>query len=110
MRYNGEYETVIDIKITCNTHDECLFISKKIKKQCDAWSILGVDCRESKSARKGEVLTRWFTIQQTDYAHNIIIFREAISCLIFFDLFEKKASLSVRSTTPVSSPSGDLKL
>jgi hypothetical protein len=104
MSYNGQYETVIDIKITCKTHEECLLISKKIKKQCEAWSILGVDYRESKSAPKGDVLTRWFTIQQTDYAHEIVIFREAINCLIGFDLFEKKVTLNVRSTTPVNIP------
>ncbi len=102
--YNGQYETVIDIKIICKTHEECLSISKKIKKQCDAWSILGVDTRESKSAPKGDVLTRWFTIQQTDYAHNVIIFREAINCLTRHEIFEKTVTVNVRHTTPVNIP------
>ena len=102
--YNGQYETVIDIIISCKTHDECLYISKKVKKQCDAWATKGVYSREGKSAPKGDVLRRSFTIQQTDYAHPIIIFREALHCLIQFEIFEKKASLNVRSTTPVNIP------
>ncbi len=106
MDYNGQYETVIDIKITCKTHDECLSISKKIKKQCAAWEVMGVYTREGKSAPKGEVLSRTFTIQQIDYAHPIIIFREALNCLIPLELFEKKVTLSVRSTTPVNIPLG----
>lgn len=110
MNYNGQYETVIDITVTCETHDECLLIAKKIKKQCDAWAVLGVDCRESKSARKGDVLIRNFTIQQTDYAHEIITFREALHCLTQFEIHQKKVCLNVRNTTPVNIPLGVPKL
>jgi hypothetical protein len=104
MNYNGQYETVIDIKITCKTHEECLKITQIVRMQCKAWATRGVVTSETKSALKGDVLSRGIMISQTDYAHEVIIFREALQCLLSFFIFKNQVHLNVRNTTPVNIP------
>lgn len=99
-----DYETTIDIVITCKTHEECLRISQKIKKQCDAWIDLGIVYSERKTAKKGDVFSRCIMISQTDYGHRVIIFREAIACISWLEVQKGKLILNVRETVPVNIP------
>lgn len=80
--YNGQFKQVLGISIECEEHSECLAISNTLKKQCDAWYFC-VHYTESKSARKGDVLTRTLMIYQTAYASDIVIFKEAIRRICF---------------------------
>ncbi len=80
--YNGQFNQVLGISIECKEHRECLAISNTLKKQCEAWFFC-VHYTESKSARKGNVLTRTLMIYQTSYASDIVIFKEAVRRICF---------------------------
>lgn len=99
--YNGRYETLIDVIIKTESHELSLDISKKVKYLCNAWAGLEVSFTESKSANKGEVLNRSLMINQTGYSHNIIIFRESLNCILYFDAYMKRATIAVRYTHPI---------
>lgn len=99
--YNGRYETLFDVIINGETHDECLQMASVVKLQCKAWQSHDVRLKEHRSARKGDVLKRSLMIYQTAHAHEIIIFREAVQCLMSFPIFLGKVVVKVRYTTPI---------
>lgn len=82
--YNGKYEAHSSVTITCATHDECRKIAKLVRKFCQAWVFEGLSFTERKSARKGDVLERYFSIKQVAYSHSVIIFRESLHCILRF--------------------------
>lgn len=99
--YNCRYETLIDVAIQTENHDLCLDISKKIKYLCNAWGELEVEYTERKSANKGDVLHRYFMITQIGYSHNIIIFKESLNCILYYDIYTKLVTLNTRHTHPI---------
>lgn len=80
--YNGQYEQHLEVAIKSHSHDVCLDISKIIRKYCDSWQHC-VSYSEQKSARHGDVLRRSIMVIQKAYAHDIIIFKEGLSCICF---------------------------
>lgn len=75
--YSGKFRLNLEVVVTCTTHNECLQIANKIKKQCDAWSFC-VNYDERKSVRSGPVLSRSISIMQIAYSSDVLIFREAV--------------------------------
>lgn len=80
--YNGEYVTSYAVTVKANNHDECLQTYNRIKKLAQIWSVMNIRIYESKSARKGDVLRREIQIVHTAYAHNTIIFKEALNVIV----------------------------
>jgi len=98
--YNGQYQQNIYITISCGNHDDTLKIASLIKKYCDAWYFC-VTISENKSARKGDVLKRGIAISQTDYAHDIIIFREGLKQICFhYNLYYPTVIIEINSIIP----------
>lgn len=84
MNYqNGLIKYYFEIIIKCDSHEQCLHISKKIRSYLNVWDFCAEISYESKSARTGTVLRRSTTCSITNYSSNIIAFREALRCLIF---------------------------
>lgn len=105
--YDGKFNQILEVIINSQDHDTCLAISKVIKKQCEAWYFC-VTFNESKSVRKGPVLSRDILIYQTAYASDIVIFKEAIRRICFhFSLFAVGAD--VRFSDRGSEPENDLR-
>lgn len=98
--YRGKYETVIDIRIKSELHEQCLKITQLAKKLCESWRYAGIKFEVHKSARKGEVLRRDLLVCQTGYAHNIIIFRESLKCALYDFIFRGIVEISDRGVTP----------
>lgn len=90
--YNGLVDFHFSICINADNHDECLFVSKKFKEYLNSWSfILNSSPSESKSARKGDVLSREIQSSITSYPSDIIAFREGLRCIVFhYDISVKK--------------------
>lgn len=80
--YNGEFKQCLSIVVSHDDHEACLRFFNVIKKQCDAW-FFNVEYNESKSARKGPVLSRTLMIYQTAYASDILIFKESLRLICF---------------------------
>lgn len=101
---NCQFNQVIDVSIETNTHDQTLYIAKRITHICKSWSH-SVRFEEHKSARKGDVLKRDFLIYQTAYPSEIIIFREALNiiCRRYDISFDANVSSSIRFCTPKDS-------
>lgn len=97
--FNGKYDQCIEVTVSADTHDFCLYVAKKIMKLCEAWEY-NVRFDQHKSARKGDVLRRTFMIYQTAYSHDIITFREAMNCICFHYGLHTGVSMNVRYTTP----------
>ncbi|HOJ19866.1 MAG TPA: hypothetical protein PLT92_14975 [Ignavibacteriaceae bacterium] len=87
--HNKKYRQVIEVLIESNSHDTCLWLSRFVKKQCDAWGFC-VQYTEAKSARKGPVLNRDLLIYQEAYSDEILIFKESVRiiCLNINALFK----------------------
>ena len=68
---------LMNVFIKSDDPKRCLFISKHIRKQCEAWSFC-VSYEEGTSDIVPPILRRSFTITQTAFPVDIIIFREAI--------------------------------
>ena len=102
--YNGEFRQCLEVTVSCKTHETCLYITNLLKKQCDAW-VFCVEVKESKSARKGDVLSRNLMIYQNAYAGDILIFKEAIRRLCFqYNLSnDNNVNFTDRGTEPVNS-------
>lgn len=111
--YNGLVDFHFSINIKADNHDKCLFVAKKIKEYLNSWSfILNNVPSESKSARKGDVLSRHIQSDATAYAGDIIAFREGLKCIVYhYDISVKKypfehergVTLSDHGTTPSNS-------
>ena len=82
MNYNGYYDMFLDIIVTSDTHDKCLFIFNRFKSLIKAFNFGNIRIRELKSARKGDVLSREIQINIIGLADDIIIFRECIDFII----------------------------
>ena len=74
------YESFYSIEIEADTHDSCLYHYNRLKDLSKAFQATII--KESKSARKGDVLNRNLQIKLTAYAHETIIFRESIDIII----------------------------
>ena len=95
--YNGEFRQVIEISISSDNHDTCKFVANHIRKVCEAW-FFNVSVHETKSARKGDVLSRYFQISQVAYASDIIAFSESMRCLCFhYNLTVTSTVFSIRT-------------
>jgi hypothetical protein len=100
--YNGEFTQCLEITVTHEDHDACLYFFNLLKKQCDAWAF-NVKYQESKSARKGPVLARTLMIYQTAYAGDILIFKEAIRRICYhLEIYHNAVSFRDRGTEPVN--------
>lgn len=83
MIYNGKYDASYSIVIKANSHKNCLWAYNKIKKLAESFDFGDISISEHKSARKGDVLNREIQIRHTAYAHDTLIFKEAINIIIF---------------------------
>jgi hypothetical protein len=94
--YNGLVGYQFSVIIKSDDHQTCLFVSKKIKDYLSAWSFGCKYIDESKSARKGDVLTREIQALFEDYPTTIIAFREGLRCICFhLDIFSKETSVKI---------------
>jgi hypothetical protein len=77
MTHNDKFRQGLSVLIESNNHENCIDLTKPIKKQCDAWNFC-VNYTEYKSARKGPVLKREIMIYQIANSYDTIIFKEAL--------------------------------
>lgn len=101
IMYNGMYESVTELIVQHEDHDECRRIALLAKKLCDAWGYSGVRYDEHKSARKGPVLSRDLLIYQIAYAHDTIIFKESLLCAFRTFIYNGTIRFKDRGTTPI---------
>ncbi len=80
--YNGEYEMHLDIIVSSATHQGCLWAYNRFKDLVKAFDFGNIHIHESKSARRGDVLSRELQINIVGYATDIIIFRECVDRII----------------------------
>jgi hypothetical protein len=95
--YNGIVRYHFSITIKSADHQTCLAVSKKIKEYLSAWSFgCSFHPKESKSARKGDVLTREIQASFEDHPSTLIAFREGLRCICFhYDLLAKDTSVNI---------------
>lgn len=74
------YEACYCIVVESDRHDTCLIEYNRIKALATAFRASII--RESKSARKGDVLKRDIQISLKAYSHETIIFKEALDIVI----------------------------
>lgn len=106
LYYNGIASYHFSVVIKSTDHQDCLLISKKIKDYLSAWSFGCSVSRESKSARKGDVLNREIQARFEDYPVDIIAFREGLRCICFhYDLFTENTTVKIidHGTSPKDS-------
>ncbi|MBL7930628.1 MAG: hypothetical protein JNL60_01930 [Bacteroidia bacterium] len=101
--HQGKYRQTLSISVKAKDAETCLKITNHIKKQCEAWAFC-VTYTEHKSARKGPVLGRELLIYQLAFAHDIIVFREALRRLCeHYEIFGGFAHFNDRGTIPETS-------
>ena len=94
MVYNGKFRQALSVLIKSDNHKDCLYLTKFIKYQCEAWTFC-VKYDEGKSARKGDVLKREILIYQEAHGNDTIIFKEAIRIIcIHLDYYFEKSSVT----------------
>ena len=104
--YNGIVSFHFSVSIKSTEHQTCLAVSKKIKDYLSAWSYSCNYHSESKSARKGDVLSREIQACFEDYPTSVIAFREGLRCICFhYDLYTKDTSVEIidNGTSPKDS-------
>lgn len=74
------YDSLYGIVVEAERHDMCLMNYNRIKALAKAFDAHIV--HESKSARKGDVLKRDVQIRFKAYAHETVIFRDALDIII----------------------------
>lgn len=74
------YDSYYGIVIESERHDICLSNYNRVKALAKAFNAIII--HESKSARKGDVLNREIQIRLKAYAHETIIFRDALDTVI----------------------------
>lgn len=74
------YDSYYEIVVESERHDTCLFNYNRVKALAKAFNAAVI--HESKSARKGDVLKRDMQIRLKAYAHETIIFRDALDIVI----------------------------
>lgn len=105
--YNGKFNQCLSITVKADNHDDCLEVTKFIKKQCDAWAF-NVRYDEHKSARKGPVLSRNLMIYQEAHASDILIFKEAIRRVtMHFEVY--RDDMDIKFVDRGSEPVNDLR-
>lgn len=98
--FNNKFRQTLSIIIESQSHESCLWASKIIKKQCEAW-FFNVTFEEHKSARKGDVLKREILIYQVAYSGDILIFKEAIRRICqYFEQYNVKVDFIDRGSIP----------
>ncbi len=80
--YNGLYEASYGITVKSDNHKDCLFTYNRFKHLTAAFNYGNISIYESKSARKGDVLSRDIQIIFTGYADQVLIFKTAIDSII----------------------------
>lgn len=83
MDYNGMYTATFSIQVKAETHRGCLFAYNQFKYLAKAMNFGDISIYESKSARKGDVLSRDLTIVYTQYASSVILLQGAINHILF---------------------------
>lgn len=74
------YDSYYGIVVESERHDTCLFNYNRVKALAKAFN--ATVTHESKSARKGDVLKRDIQIRLKAYAHETIVFRDALDIVI----------------------------
>ena len=74
------YESFYGIVVESESHDMCLANYNRVKALAKAFNACIV--KETKSARIGDVLNREIQIRLKAYAHETIIFRDALDIVI----------------------------
>lgn len=76
--YNGMFAVRYSITVEAGTHEMCLHVFNRIKRLVDALNFGDIIWRDTKSARKGDVLSRWIEIQFKGYATDVLTFRATL--------------------------------
>lgn len=76
--YNGLFTVKYSITVEASTHEMCLHVFNRIKRLVDALNFGDIVWHDTKSARKGPVLSRWMHIQFKGYASDVLIFRSTV--------------------------------
>lgn len=74
------YDSYYGIVVESERHDTCLFNYNRVKALAKAFN--ATITHESKSARQGDVLKRDIQVRLKAYAHETIIFRDALDIVI----------------------------
>ncbi len=103
--YNGQFDQHLQIVIKSDNHDTCLEFKKQLKKAIDPWFFQLKSVKETKSANKGDVLSREIQLIQTAYAPDIIVFSQMLKNLIWHYnlMFNVKISISTEEVIPENS-------
>lgn len=80
--YNGQFTVSYNITVKACNHDMCKRIFNRIKHLVDSLDFGDVIWKDTKSARKGDVLSRGIYIQLKGYAADVLAFRAALDYLI----------------------------
>lgn len=80
--YNGQYEAYYGITVNSDNHKQCLFTYNRFKSLVAAFNFGNISIYETKSARKGDVLSRDIHITFIGFASDVLTFREAIDRII----------------------------
>lgn len=83
--YNGRYEAFYWIIVKSNNHKDCLSTYNRFKSLVAAFNFGNITIHESKSARKGDVLSRDIQIIFIGHATDVLTFREALDRIIFIN-------------------------
>lgn len=76
--YNGKYSVSYSITVSANTHETCLHVFNRIKRLIEALNFGDITWRDTKSARKGDVLSRWMYIRIQGYASDVLTLRATL--------------------------------
>lgn len=103
--YNGEFIHSFFIIVESKSHDTTRDFMRRFKNAVDPWFMQIKQLKETKSARKGDVLIRTLYIEHQAYATDMIVFNEMLRCLIWqYNLhFDINVSLDDRGTIPKNS-------
>lgn len=82
LENNIRYKAFYSIVVEAPDHQVCLSIYNQFKYIVKAFDFGQFLIRESKSARKGDVLKRELMIYHTAYVDEILLFRNALDFLI----------------------------
>ena len=99
--YNGRYEASYGITVKSDNHKDCLSIYNRFKHLVAAFNFGNISIYESKSARKGDVLSRHIHIRFMGFAADVIIFREAIDRIMFINNIHPQGTIITLFVTGV---------
>lgn len=100
--YNGLFTASYSITVKSNTHQMCLYVFNYIKHLVEAFNFGNITWKDAKSARKGDVLSRYISIHFEGYSLDVITFRSALDYIIFeSNIYYRPTTIILDSATTI---------